>query len=133
MRATVSVAVQRGRAHTYTFVYLVRNQGHLPIGGFQINGQAANLFHIHGPAGWNAFGAGVCKGNYPGVLIYWSTGVGGIPSKQSQRFTFSVNTGGVMSRQYSLSQGQSVLFAHALGPQPSTLPASGACSGHGGH
>lgn len=129
MRGTVRLAVRHLTGHTYSFTYTVHNAGKLPVAGFQLNGQGANLFHVRGPSGWLAFGNGVCAGKYPGVLVYWSTGRGGIEPGKSGRFSFMVNTGGETTLPYSLSQGQSVLFGHTRGPQPSSLPASVRCTG----
>ncbi|MGI8825707.1 MAG: hypothetical protein ACR2JC_08685 [Chloroflexota bacterium] len=124
----VSVQVRHVTQHGYSFVYIVDNRGRVPIAGFQINGGRANLFHVRGPRAWNAFGAGVCGGRYPNVLVYWSTGSSPLMPGHSAKFSFLVNTGGVSPLLYSLSQGQSVLFGHARGPRPSSLPSLGRCN-----
>lgn len=111
----------------YAFVYTVHNRGNSVIAGFQINGSQANLYNVHGPSGWNAFGSGVCHGHYPGVLIYWSTGVGGISPHGSARFAFDAGTRGTTSLSYSLSQRAGAVFGHLQGPRPSSQAAPGTC------
>jgi hypothetical protein len=131
VKGTVTVSVRHVSRHTWHFIYAVRNAGKVPIAGFELNAASSNLFHIKGPA-WNVFGSGVCKGNNPGLLVYWSTTSGAtnhISPGHSARFSFDVNTSGPISMAYSLSYGTSApQFGQTKGPAGSTLPASGPCT-----
>lgn len=126
----VSAQVRHLSGHTWEFRYTIRDTGTTPIAGFQINGQTANLFALAAKPAWPVFGAGICKGKYPGVLAYWSTGNGAGPIQpgKSGHFSFRVNTSGTRSLRYSLSFGPSApYFGSIEGPKPSSLRASGPC------
>jgi len=116
----------------WQFLYTIHNRGNSPIGGFQINGPTANLFHRVGRQGWSSFGSGVCGRQLPGILIYWSTTTSSptvIAPKQSGQFGFTVNTSGVSPVGYSLSWGSAAPeFGNTRGPAASTLPTSGSCN-----
>lgn len=131
VRGRVTVRVKRVGPQTWRFVYQVRNTGPIPIAGFQINSGASNLFHVREPSGWKAYGAGVCRGNYPGILMYWSTGASGlntIPSNTTRRFSFSVRTTGTKVARYSLSwRSAQPKFGAVREPAPSSLPSSTPC------
>jgi hypothetical protein len=119
--------------HTWRFVYVVRNIGSVPIAGLQLNGPAANLFHIANPPGWTYYGSGTCSHSAPGVLIYWSTGATAktmIAPHKSARFSFDANTAGPTTELYSLSFGSAhPLFGHLQAPAASRLPAPQTCRG----
>jgi hypothetical protein len=131
VKGTVSVRAAKLHDTKWTFRYTVENTGSTPIAGFQINGPTANLYDIHSGTGWIPFGSGVCHGNFPGILIYWSIGPGHtatIPSGGSSTFTFRANTRGIVPAGYSLSYGSSrPYFGTVDTPHASTLPASGPC------
>jgi hypothetical protein len=127
----VSVAAIHLSGHLWRFTYTIHDVGKTPIGGFQLNGPSANLSLVNGRAGWAIFGAGVCHGKFPNMLVYWSTGPGSateIKPSDTVRFSFEVNTMGTSKRLYSLSWGQAgAQFAEITGPAPSNFPASGRC------
>lgn len=131
VKGSVSVTVRRLSGHTYQFRYTIRDTGSTPIAGFQINGPRANLFHLVGP-GWHAFGSGVCNGNNPNLLVYWSTNAAAgnqIPPGKSAHFGFEVNTTGQIGATYAISYGTAAAqFGHTQAPAASSLPASGPCS-----
>ena len=131
IQAMVSVAIHPLGGQTYRYTYTVRNVGKVPIAGFQINGQRANLFAIRGVSRWSRFGNGVCGEKYPGVLVYWSTGSASptvIRPGKTGRFGFDVNTRGHAADVYSLAYGQATpQFGTIAAPAPSTLPVSGPC------
>lgn len=125
------MSVQHLSGHTYKFQYTVHDTGSTPIAGFQINGPKANLFHLAGP-GWHPFGSGVCNGNNPNLLVYWSTTTGAanqISPGKTARFSFEVNTTGQIGATYAVSYSTSAAqFGHTQGPAGSTLPTTGPCS-----
>lgn len=130
LRGSVQVQVRHLSAHTWEFRYVVRNTGTSPIGGFQLNGSSANLYAVSAHPSWPVFGSGICRGHYPGVLAYWSTGGGSGPIEPGKagRFSFKVNTSGSSRLKYSLSFGASApLFGTIAGPSPSKLPVTGSC------
>jgi hypothetical protein len=131
VQGQVSVSAKRLQATLWRFVYTVRDTGKTPIGGFQLNGPQANLFGVSGRPGWTTFGAGVCKGNYPNMLVYWSTGSNirtEIKPGQTVTFRYEVNGTGTIKRLYSLSwDGATAHFGQIDGPAPSNLPAAGPC------
>ncbi len=131
VKGSVAVTVRHRSGHTYQFRYTIRDTGSTPIAGFQVNGPKSNLFHLIGP-GWHAFGSGVCNGNNPDLLVYWSTTNGAanqIQPGKSAHFGFDVNTTGQISDTYAISYGTSTAqFGHTQGPAASDLPASGPCS-----
>lgn len=127
----VSVSAHHLSGHLWQFTYAIHDTGKTPIGGFQINGSSANLFDVSNRPGWAVFGAGVCHGTFPNMLVYWSTGPGSpteIKPDDTATFTFKANTSGTQKRLYSLSWGQATAqFDRIDGPAPSSLPASGKC------
>jgi len=127
VKGDVVASIHALGSQRFAFVYTVHNRGNSVIAGFQINGSQANLYNVRGPSGWNPFGSGVCHGHYPGVLIYWSTGVGGIAPHGSARFTFDAKSKGTASLSYSLSQRAGAIFGHLRGPRPSSQAAPGTC------
>lgn len=131
VQGRVSVSAHHISGHLWQFTYTVDDTGKTPIGGFQINGPSANLFGVSGRSGWAVFGAGVCQGHFPSMLVYWSTGPGSpteIKPNDTVTFAFKANTTGTSKRLYSLSWGQATAqFAQIEGPAPSNLPASGKC------
>ncbi len=130
LKGAVSAQVHHVSGHIWVFRYTVRNTGTSPIGGFQLNGQAANLYHVRERPSWPVFGNGICGGKYPGVLVYWSTGGGSGPIAPGKagHFSFKVNTTGSVPLRYSLSFGASApLFGTVAGPVPSKLPTNGTC------
>jgi hypothetical protein len=130
VRGEVSAAVTHLSGHTYRFVYTVRDVGTTPIAGFQLNGPKASLFKVTGN-GWHAFGSGICNGNNPDLLVYWSTRTGAsnqIKPGQSRRFSFSVNTSGTITDSYALSYATAAAeFGKVQGPAESSLAPSGSC------
>ena len=128
----VTVRSEHLAGQTWRFVYTVRNTGTVPVGGFELSSPPANLFHLTGRSGWSYYGSGVCGGQHPGLLVYWSTGASGraaLAPRQTARFGFSVNTSGVTQAGYALSWGAAhPLFGRINGPAPSSLPTSGPCS-----
>jgi hypothetical protein len=125
---TVTVQARRLSGNTWHFRYVVQNTGTEPIAGFQLSAPRSNLFHVKTRSGWSFFGSGVCGGNPAGVLIYWSTNGNVIPPKKRGHFAFDVNTTGVTSVDYALSWGTAApAFGKVQGPNPSSLPTSGAC------
>lgn len=133
VRGAVSVKVRHLGGHAYEFQYTVRNLGSSTIGGFQINGPRANLYHVRGELNWNAYGDGVCSTTRTGVLVYWSTTSGSgneIMPKRQGTFIYNVNTTGIKPVTYALSSGTaSPLFGHTQGPAASSLVATGPCKG----
>lgn len=130
IRGAVAAWVKHISGHVWEYHYIVQDTGTSPIGGFQINGQAANLYAIRESPHWPVFGSGICHGKYPGVLVYWSTGsgIGPIQPGKSARFSFKVATSGSRTLRYSLSFGAGPpFFGTTQGPAPSSLPAHGAC------
>jgi hypothetical protein len=131
VRGTVMVASRHIKGHLWRFTYTVQNLGKTPIAGFQINGPRTNLFVVTGRKGWAIFGAGVCSGRFPNMLVYWSTGPGSpteIKPGETATFAFDANTTGTEKRLYSLSWSQATAqFAQITGPAQSDLPASGRC------
>jgi len=130
MRGTVTLSVHHLNGRTWRFQYTVRNTGTVPIAGFEINAPRSNLFHITGEGGWGYYGEGVCAGHYPGVLIYWSTGVTGpslIEPKGTGHFGFDVNMTGSASASYSLSWTSFAIFGTTPAPTGSSLAASAPC------
>jgi hypothetical protein len=132
VRGKVTVRTMRAAAQSWRFTYYVRNTGPIPIAGFQINSNAADLFRVRQPRGWTAYGAGVCHGNYPGILIYWSTSASGlhtVPSNATRRFSFFVRTRGTKAVRYSLSwRSARPEFGKIVDPAPSSLPATARCN-----
>lgn len=130
VKGTVTATAQHLSGHTWRFRYVVHNTGKVPIAGFEINTATSNLFNIKGPA-WNVFGSGVCKGNNPGLLVYWSTNSGAtdhIAPDGTASFSFEVNTTGPTSAGYSLSYGTAApQFGQTKVPEGSSLPATGPC------
>ena len=130
VQGLVTVSYKHLKGHTWRFLYTVRNTGKTAIAGFQLNGPRANLFHIKG-SGWNYFGSGVCGGNNPGLLIYWSTNSAApdvIRQGQSRQFGFDVNAGTPVTSVYSLSYGTArPQFGKVQAPSGSSLNASGSC------
>jgi hypothetical protein len=131
VKGSVAVVVRHLSGHTYQFRYTVRDTGRTPIGGFQINGPKSNLYHLVDP-GWHAFGAGVCNGHDPNLLVYWSTSQDAanlIRPGKSARFGYDVNTSGQTAATYAISYGTAAAqFGRTQAPAASTLPASGPCS-----
>jgi hypothetical protein len=131
VQGRVSVSVKHLQATLWLFAYTIADTGKTPIGGFQINGPRANVFGATGRPGWAVFGGGVCKGNYPNMLVYWSTGSNiatEIKPGQTVAFHYEVNTTGTIKRLYSLSwDGATAQFGQIDGPAPSSLPPSGPC------
>lgn len=130
IQGTVSEVTHRLGGHAWQFLYTVRNTGKVPIAGFQLNGLRVPLYHLTTRSGWGFFGTG-CGGNYPNVLIYWSTGSTS-PSRigrgQTAMFGFKAETASTTRLDYSLSFGQAhPAFGVTTGPAPSTLPAPGGC------
>lgn len=131
VKGSVAVAIRHLSGHTYQYRYTVRDTGTTPIAGFQINGPKANLFHLVSH-GWHAFGSGICNGNNPNLLVYWSTTAAAgnqIPPGKSAQFGFDVNTTGQAGTTYAVSYGTAAAqFGRTQAPAASTLPASGPCS-----
>lgn len=128
---SVSGAAYHLSGHTWRFTYTVRDTGRVPIAGFQLNGPAANLGKIQGKMGWLAFGSGVCKQNYPGILVYWSINSASpsvIRPGRTGTFSFVAATNGTAQDGFSLSWGNAgPLFGKVIGPAQSTLPAPAPC------
>lgn len=130
VKGDVTARVKRISRHAWEYRYTVHDTGASPIAGFQINGQAANLYAVSASPRWPVFGSGICHGKYPGVLVYWSTGAGAGPIQPGKtgHFSFRVDTSGSRALRYSLSFGANApFFGTAEGPAPSSLPARGAC------
>jgi len=131
VQGQISAKANHVRGRLWRFTYTVHDTGMTPIAGFQINGPVANVFDVNGLAGWDIFGAGVCHGRFPSMLVYWSTGSSSprvIKPGATVVFSFDVNTTGQTDRLYSLSWGQArAQFGQITGPAPSGLPATGAC------
>ncbi|HEX6508873.1 MAG TPA: hypothetical protein VF221_14695 [Chloroflexota bacterium] len=132
VQGTVSSAVRRIGAQTLEFTYIVRDTGSMPIAGFQIYGDIANLFDVRGMPGWTFFGSGVCGQQHGSVLIFWSTASQSqsvIHKDQTGRFSFRVNTTGQTTSKYALSWAQATpLFGTIPGPRASTMKAGGPCA-----
>lgn len=127
VRGVVTVTSTHLRGQTWRFRYTVRATGKTPIGGFQLNGNSANLFNIVGPH-WSFYGSGVCGQRHPGLLIYWSTSTTPIQPRHAAHFGFDVNTTRVSSTSYSLSFGASAPQSGTTrAPAPSALRATGPC------
>jgi hypothetical protein len=129
IHGTVQAHVTHLKGTLWRFEYTIRNTGKAPIAGLQISGTPANLTKISARAGWNYYGAGVCKGSAKGILIYWSTGAGSpteIHPGQSVTLSFETRTKGTTHDQYSLSwDGATPQFGTLTAPAPSTLPVTG--------
>jgi hypothetical protein len=130
VKGTVTVSVKHLKGHTYRFSYTVHDVGKTPIAGFQINGPQANLFHLVN-SGWGAFGSGVCGGNHPDLLVYWSTSDSAnnlINPGKSRTFGFDVNTSGQIDGTYAVSYGTAAAqFGQTKRPTASSLPTTGPC------
>jgi hypothetical protein len=128
----VTVKVDHVSRTTWQFIYSVKNTGTVPIAGFELTDPLANLYHVRGRTGWAYYGGGVCGGNHPGVLIYWSTGANSgyeLPPSRTMHFRFAVNTTGTAVLHYSLSWGSAApQFGTILGPAASSMPTTGPCS-----
>ena len=132
LRGTVTVKVDHVSRTTWQFIYGVKNTGTVPIAGFELTDPLANLYHVGGRTDWAYYGGGVCGGNHPGVLIYWSTGGNSgyeLPPNRTTHFRFTVNTTGTAVLHYSLSWGSAApQFGTILGPAASSMPTTGPCS-----
>lgn len=124
------MTVKHLSGHTYRFTYTVHDLGKTPIAGFQINGDKANLFHLVN-SGWGPFGSGVCNGNHPNLLVYWSTSATAnnqIKPGGSRSFGFDVNTTGQIPGTYAISYGTAAAqFGSTQRPAASSLPTTGPC------
>lgn len=131
IQGAVTVSVRHLAGHTWEFWYRVRNTGRVPLAGFEISSATANLFHIRGRSGWSYYGSGVCGGQHPGVLIYWSTSTASpriVKPGHRAHFIFDVNTSGPTQVRYSLSWDSAApQFGTVQGPAGSVLKASGKC------
>lgn len=127
----VSVQVKHLGIQSWRFVYAVRNTGPIPIAGFQIDSGRSHLFNLRQPAGWAAYGAGVCGGRHPGILVYWSTTASGlhtIPSNATRHFSFLVRTARTRKARYSVSwRSAQPDFGQIRIPAPSSLPPGVPC------
>jgi hypothetical protein len=128
---TVQSTVQHLGGDTLQITYTVRDTGKIPIAGFQIYGDPANLFRVRGRPGWQFFGNGICGQDHPGILIFWSTTTTSgtvIPPGGQGTFSFRVNTAGTAASKYALSWGQAApLYGNVTVPQRSSLKPSGPC------
>lgn len=130
IKGSVTTRVRRISRHVWEYRYTIHDTGTSPIGGFQINGQTANLYAVSASPRWPAFGSGICHGKYPGVLVYWSTGAGAGPIQpgNSGHFSFKADTSGSRHLRYSLSfAANAPFFGTTEGPAPSSLRARGPC------
>ena len=131
VQGSVTAAAAHIKGRLWRFTYNIHNTGRTPIAGFQINGPRTNLSVITGRKGWAIFGAGVCGGRFPNMLVYWSTGPGSpteIKAGETVTFSFDAATTGTARRLYSLSWSQAAAqFAQVTGPAESNLPAPGRC------
>ena len=131
VQGTVTSSARHLAGNTWRFRYTVRAQGKTPVGGFQISGPSAHLFHVVSH-GWNYYGTGVCHTTGPaGLLIYWSTNAASssiIHPGQSAVFGFDVNTSGPGDASYSLSYGTATPgFGHLKAPKTSSMAPSVPC------
>jgi hypothetical protein len=129
VHGTISAHATHLHGTLWRFAYAIHNTGKVPVAGLQISGATSNLTDISTRAGWNFYGAGVCKGSAKGIVIYWSTGAGSPTEiKPGQRVTlsFETRTSGTTRDQYSLSwDGARPQFGKVMAPAPSTLPVKG--------
>ena len=128
LEGQVATTVTHLSGSTWRFRYVIRDTGDTPIGGFQISGNAANLFHVVTPTGW-AYTGSYCGQHLAGILIYWSTSTPHvITAGRTATFGFDVNTSGTRLLHYSMAYGNDTpQFATIRGPAGSDLKASGRC------